>query len=578
MAGVVYACAVLLYKFEGPAYAAAQSVGAAVLYNRENNTSAILLYDSNKKPVCMTTITLDTYYNITSDVYVAIKDDQRQLWSIGFKEQEHQQMFSCTVLLCQRTYPLTGKKILKLQLPIPSISPTAKHVAAGEYVSIEYTCNEINNANPHALGVILSQSKGEPLIFKVGSGSVAKVFEDVLVGMKKGEKFYIIVPPLEPSKKKKKKVELPYEKSLFFTVTIIDAITVQEFKQKIKAKKEKSSLSQPKDQGVNSIEKKEEPLEKNISYDTPIKNTNTTRYLSGTGSSSLMSEETNLDGSNKLPSMFTETQPNSEAKSDLKVTITKKEAKVESTVTKLLAPTEVEPQKLKRLSSEKTKEMTIAAAVAKEAMQHTQEIKKEEDKIVSLKNVEVVKSPTKETTKSTSESTPHSEISVPTEPLSEEFRKELFDLSTAYKEKFLIKFKKSVSDMYKQFHEKLQDEQNSEELLTTIRSICLTFTQEVFAQANMKQAARDINEIQGAISAILNRLDTVQETALRLRDINNRLKQKLLQNNQTPGLSEVDQKLKDEIKAKDQLIKKYEVELKARDTEITTLKKSKIIH
>jgi len=273
-----------------------------------------------------------------------------------------------------------------------------------------------------------------------------------------------------------------------------------------------------------------------------------------------MSEETNLDGSNKLPSMFTETQPNSEAKSDLKVTITKKEAKVESTVTKLLAPTEVEPQKLKRLSSEKTKEMTIAAAVAKEAMQHTQEIKKEEDKIVSLKNVEVVKSPTKETTKSTSESTPHSEISVPTEPLSEEFRKELFDLSTAYKEKFLIKFKKSVSDMYKQFHEKLQDEQNSEELLTTIRSICLTFTQEVFAQANMKQAARDINEIQGAISAILNRLDTVQETALRLRDINNRLKQKLLQNNQTPGLSEVDQKLKDEIKAKDQLIKKYEVE------------------
>jgi len=217
--------------------------------------------------------------------------------------------------------------------------------------------------------------------------------------------------------------------------------------------------------------------------------------------------------------------------------------------------------------------MTIAAAVAKEAMQHTQEIKKEEDKIVSLKNVEVVKSPTKETTKSTSESTPHSEISVPTEPLSEEFRKELFDLSTAYKEKFLIKFKKSVSDMYKQFHEKLQDEQNSEELLTTIRSICLTFTQEVFAQANMKQAARDINEIQGAISAILNRLDTVQETALRLRDINNRLKQKLLQNNQTPGLSEVDQKLKDEIKAKDQLIKKYEVELKARDTEITTLKK-----
>jgi len=110
MAGVVYACAVLLYKFEGTAYAAAQSVGAAVLYNRENNTSAILLYDSNKKPVCMTTITLDTYYNITSDVYVAIKDDQRQLWSIGFKEQEHQQMFSCTVLLCQRTYPLTGKK------------------------------------------------------------------------------------------------------------------------------------------------------------------------------------------------------------------------------------------------------------------------------------------------------------------------------------------------------------------------------------------------------------------------------------------------------------------------------------
>jgi len=255
MASVVYACGVLLYKFDGTAYAAAQSVGASILYNRETNTSAILLYDQQKKPVCVATITLDTYYRITSDVYIALKDDMRQLWSIGFTKQEDQHHFSSCVLLCQRTYPLTGKKIIKLQLPTQAV-PNAKTVTAGEYVAIDYNCNEINNANPHALGITLAQSKpGEPLSFKVGSGSVAKVFEEALVGMKKGEKYYIIVPPLEPSKKKKKKVDLPNEKALFFLVTINDTFTTaQEIKQTLKSKKEKNAN---KEELVQKLQPKE---------------------------------------------------------------------------------------------------------------------------------------------------------------------------------------------------------------------------------------------------------------------------------------------------------------------------------
>ncbi|XP_020762277.2 FK506-binding protein 15 [Odocoileus virginianus] len=187
---VLVATAVHAYRFTNGQYVKQGKFGAAVLGNHTTREYRILLYISQQQPVTVARIHLNFELTVQPNNYSTFYDDQRQNWSIMFESEKAAVEFNKQVCIakCNSTSPLDS--VLSQDL----IVMEGPAVEAGDSLEVAYTSWLFQN---QALGQVFDSTanKDKLLRLKLGSGKVIKSWEDGMVGMRKGGKRLLIIPP-----------------------------------------------------------------------------------------------------------------------------------------------------------------------------------------------------------------------------------------------------------------------------------------------------------------------------------------------------------------------------------------------
>ncbi|XP_053329142.1 FK506-binding protein 15 [Spea bombifrons] len=187
---VLFATAVHAYKFVGGQYVKQGKFGAAVLGNHSAKEYRILLYISQQQPVTSTRIHPGLVFTVQQNNYATFYDDQRQNWSVMFESEAAAAEFSKQVCIarCNGSASLEGVLCQDLLL---GDGPAAD---AGDLLEVAYTGWLFQN---QGLGQVFDSNvqKDKMLRLKLGSGKVIKGWEEGMLGMKRGGRRLLIIPP-----------------------------------------------------------------------------------------------------------------------------------------------------------------------------------------------------------------------------------------------------------------------------------------------------------------------------------------------------------------------------------------------
>ncbi|XP_062937913.1 FK506-binding protein 15 isoform X2 [Cynocephalus volans] len=187
---VLVATAVHAYRYINGQYVKQGKFGAAVLGNHTAREYRILLYISQQQPVTVARIHLNFELMVRPNNYSTFYDDQRQNWSIMFESEKAAVEFNKQVCIAKCNSTSSLDAVLSQDL----IVAEGPAVEVGDSLEVTYTGWLFQN---HVLGQVFDSTanKDKPLRLKLGSGKVIKSWEDGMLGMKKGGKRLLIIPP-----------------------------------------------------------------------------------------------------------------------------------------------------------------------------------------------------------------------------------------------------------------------------------------------------------------------------------------------------------------------------------------------
>ncbi|XP_022434706.1 FK506-binding protein 15 isoform X2 [Delphinapterus leucas] len=187
---VLVATAVHAYRYTNGQYVKQGKFGAAVLGNHTAREYRILLYISQQHPVTVARIHLNFELMVRPNNYSTFYDDQRQNWSIMFESEKAAVEFNKQVCIAKCNSTSSLDSVLSQDL----IVVEGPAVEVGDSLEVAYTSWLFQN---HGLGQVFDSTanKDKLLRLKLGSGKVIKSWEDGMVGMRKGGKRLLIIPP-----------------------------------------------------------------------------------------------------------------------------------------------------------------------------------------------------------------------------------------------------------------------------------------------------------------------------------------------------------------------------------------------
>ncbi|XP_024418354.2 FK506-binding protein 15 [Desmodus rotundus] len=187
---VLVATAVHAYRYTNGQYVKQGKFGAAVLGNHTAREYRILLYISQQQPVTVARIHLNFELMVRPNNYSTFYDDQRQNWSIMFESEKAAVEFNKQVCIAKCNSTSSLDAVLSQDL----IVTEGPAVEVGDSLEVAYTSWLLQN---HALGQVFDSTanKDKLLRLKLGSGKVIKGWEDGMLGMRKGGKRLLIIPP-----------------------------------------------------------------------------------------------------------------------------------------------------------------------------------------------------------------------------------------------------------------------------------------------------------------------------------------------------------------------------------------------
>ncbi|KAM9700862.1 FK506-binding protein 15 isoform 2-T2 [Dama dama] len=187
---VLVATAVHAYRYTNGQYVKQGKFGAAVLGNHTTREYRILLYISQQQPVTVARIHLNFELTVQPNNYSTFYDDQRQNWSIMFESEKAAVEFNKQVCIAKCNSASSLDSVLSQDL----IVVEGPAVEVGDSLEVAYTSWLFQN---HVLGQVFDSTanKDKLLRLKLGSGKVIKSWEDGMVGMRKGGKRLLIIPP-----------------------------------------------------------------------------------------------------------------------------------------------------------------------------------------------------------------------------------------------------------------------------------------------------------------------------------------------------------------------------------------------
>ncbi|XP_001489045.1 FK506-binding protein 15 isoform X1 [Equus caballus] len=187
---ILFAAVVHAYRCVNGQYIKQGKFGAAVLGDHTAREYKILLYISQQQRVTVARIHPNFELMVRPNNYSTFYDDQRQNWSIMFESEKAAVEFNKQVCIAKCNSTSSLDAVLSQDL----IVAEGPAVEVGDSLEVAYTGWLLQN---HALGQVFDSTanKDKLLRLKLGSGKVIKSWEDGMLGMKKGGKRLLIIPP-----------------------------------------------------------------------------------------------------------------------------------------------------------------------------------------------------------------------------------------------------------------------------------------------------------------------------------------------------------------------------------------------
>ncbi|XP_008943289.1 PREDICTED: FK506-binding protein 15, partial [Merops nubicus] len=187
---VLVATAVHAYRYTNGQYLKQGKYGAAVVGNHATKEYRILLYISQQQQIAAARIHPGFVLTVQPNNYSTFYDDQRQNWSIMFESEKAAMDFSKQVCIAKYNSSPGLDSVLCQDLLLGE----GQGVEGGDSLEIAYTGWLFQN---NGLGQVFDSNvnKDKLLRLKLGSGKVIKGWEEGMVGMKKGGRRCLIIPP-----------------------------------------------------------------------------------------------------------------------------------------------------------------------------------------------------------------------------------------------------------------------------------------------------------------------------------------------------------------------------------------------
>uniref|UniRef100_A0A8C5JND0 peptidylprolyl isomerase n=1 Tax=Junco hyemalis TaxID=40217 RepID=A0A8C5JND0_JUNHY len=187
---VLAATAVLAYRYTNGQYLKQGKYGAAVVGNPTTKEYRILLYISQQQQITSARIHPGFVLTVQANNYSTFYDDQRQNWSIMFESEKAAVDFSKQVCIAKCNSSPALDSVLCQDLLLGE----GQGVEGGDSLEVAYTGWLFQN---NGLGQVFDSNvnKDKLLRLKLGSGKVIKGWEEGMLGMKKGGRRFLIIPP-----------------------------------------------------------------------------------------------------------------------------------------------------------------------------------------------------------------------------------------------------------------------------------------------------------------------------------------------------------------------------------------------
>ncbi|XP_056123445.1 FK506-binding protein 15 [Rhinichthys klamathensis goyatoka] len=192
---VQFATAVHAFCFVNGQYVKQGKIGAAVLGNHVTKEYKILLYGSKQKQITTARIYRGFVLTVQPCNYVTFYDDQQQSWSLMFDSEKSRPEFCKEVCVARWNSEASSDSLVSQDLA----QGEGQAVDVGDSVEVAYSGWLLQN---HSLGQIFVSNLGKEKLqrVKLGAGKALRGWEDGMLGMQKGGRRLLIVPPSMVSK------------------------------------------------------------------------------------------------------------------------------------------------------------------------------------------------------------------------------------------------------------------------------------------------------------------------------------------------------------------------------------------
>ncbi|XP_054630445.1 FK506-binding protein 15 [Dunckerocampus dactyliophorus] len=212
---VLFATAVLSFRYINGQYVKQGKLGAAILGNHATKEYKLLLYLSQQKQVAAAKIHSGFVFTVQSNNYCTFYDDQRQNWSLMFESEQSSSDFCKEVCLAKANSCNVLDAVVSQDLSLGE----GQAVDYGDSLEVSYRGWLLQN---HTFGQMFdsNQNSEKLLRMKVGGGKVLQGWEKGVLGMKKAGRRLIVVPPTLAYGSKGAHDGVPANSTLIFQATL----------------------------------------------------------------------------------------------------------------------------------------------------------------------------------------------------------------------------------------------------------------------------------------------------------------------------------------------------------------------
>eukprot|EP01097_Dermamoeba_algensis_P010558 TRINITY_DN7875_c0_g1_i1.p2 TRINITY_DN7875_c0_g1~~TRINITY_DN7875_c0_g1_i1.p2 ORF type:complete len:269 (-),score=57.28 TRINITY_DN7875_c0_g1_i1:1015-1788(-) len=188
---ILVAVPVQAFKYDASNNAVpAGKLGAAILGSQATSFFQFLLYQSKQQYSCQINIRPDFSFSVQANLYASFRDEQQQNWSIRFDDSSSLQKF-VTFVAIAKSFSSNPPCLIAQD---SDVVPSGRAVVTGDSVGIKYTGYLEEGGKPGKV-FDTNQNKDKPFRVTLGEGKVVRGWEEGIVGMKKGGKRVLVIPP-----------------------------------------------------------------------------------------------------------------------------------------------------------------------------------------------------------------------------------------------------------------------------------------------------------------------------------------------------------------------------------------------